>query len=550
MPNENKSKPRKQKVLNIYAKDLKGNPIHVDEAESGRKGYYCLGCDKEMEARKSKIQTRSSYFAHVPTNVETEKKCTYSDETYRHKLAKEILQRIKKIKVPNLYKYPPFNTEGGAYKIQDSKFIDAAFVKNEIQFYENEEGIIQYGRNLEFKEGGEKHLLIQPDVTFFNKNGDPILFVEIVATHKVDFNKLLKLKRLGVDAIQVSIPKSSPEEIENTFYKTSRTEWLFNYEQETTSYISLPKENDQRVPSNNEFQRKLFEQYESYECKKAEINNLIRAIKKCLGSESYRSIERKLRSELFRVEENTKKHQRRLDDIRNEASRNAKKRTESKRKRLEEEEATFRTAKEGFQREINDMEGRYQRKRSEIIKSGENLVKKFTESTRDLRANCSGRIERIREQLETFGRTPTALENEIRRLELEEREVTENISNQIGRIGREQEEITSRRASLGKEYEYVKDGIRAEFREKERNLESRTNHVRGQLKKETEGYRRRVFEAVKNKDSEGGEPINKRIKKLLYERRTLLSIRDGKEDIKRLKTIKRILESGEFKKWI
>lgn len=88
---------------NVYANNVKGKVIHISEACSGRKGYFCLGCERELQAIISKIENRISYVRHDLKAVKNQKKCTYSDETYRHKLAKEILQRIKKIKVPVVY---------------------------------------------------------------------------------------------------------------------------------------------------------------------------------------------------------------------------------------------------------------------------------------------------------------------------------------------------------------------------------------------------------------------------------------------------------------
>jgi hypothetical protein len=46
-----------------------------------------------MQAKKG--DKKSHNFAHDPKDVDTKGKCTYSDETYRHKLAKEVFQVIK-----------------------------------------------------------------------------------------------------------------------------------------------------------------------------------------------------------------------------------------------------------------------------------------------------------------------------------------------------------------------------------------------------------------------------------------------------------------------
>lgn len=85
----------KNKDNHVYARNIKGEERYIMHPDviRGRKGYRCIGCDEEMEARKGpKLQ----YFAHVPTDVKNGRKCTFSNETYRHKIAKEILQILKR----------------------------------------------------------------------------------------------------------------------------------------------------------------------------------------------------------------------------------------------------------------------------------------------------------------------------------------------------------------------------------------------------------------------------------------------------------------------
>ena len=86
---------------NVYAYDCHRDVRHISEVESGKNGYHCIGCSYEMIARKGPL--RQNHFSHAPRNLLDKVECTYSDETYRHKLAKEILQREKKIRVPAVY---------------------------------------------------------------------------------------------------------------------------------------------------------------------------------------------------------------------------------------------------------------------------------------------------------------------------------------------------------------------------------------------------------------------------------------------------------------
>lgn len=151
---------------NEYAKNLKNEVVYILDplVKSGRKGYYCMGCGQEMQARKGEI--RKKHFAHDPKDVAQENKCTYSDETYRHYLAKKILSEIKEIKVPNLYKYPPNSIDGKPYLIRESHIIKAFKVHEELAFYENNNGEICWEKKDTLQEDKGDNLLIRPDVSF------------------------------------------------------------------------------------------------------------------------------------------------------------------------------------------------------------------------------------------------------------------------------------------------------------------------------------------------------------------------------------------------
>lgn len=539
---------KKSKVVNIYAKDIKGNPVHAGEVARGRKGYYCLGCDKEMEARKGEV--RAPYFAHISGAAQTEKKCTYSDETYRHKLAKEILQRTKTIKVPNLYKYPPPRIDGLANKLDEAKFINATYVKNEVQFYENEKGEIRFGRNIDFEKSSQKHLLIQPDVTFFDEDKTPILFIEIVATHKVDKDKLLKLKRLGIDTIQVSIPKDSPERIENTFKNTSRTEWLFNYEQEKAKYIFLPQTHGQGILPISEFRKKLLRTTESFECRSSQIKDLIRRIKQCLESEPYLSVGRNFNSEISRVKRNTEEHQGRLIELREKANRSAIEATKHEREKLKSEEAEFSTEENRFTIESEDLEQRYLHKRDSLQAGINNIEQKIKEAEIYLKTRFQKKVQLIKEGIEARREGTGNFRCQIERLDNEEREVVKNLSNKIREIDREQDTIRTRRESLQKQYDGIEAEIIRDFNRKRGELESRIRKIIKEFEKEESEYRRQVSEAVKGRDCEGTASIHGRIQGILNKQRILFNISKERDTYTEMGIVKKILDSGNFKEWL
>lgn len=221
-------KDRNKEEQNEFAENVKGKIIYILDAESGKKGYFCIGCKTQMQAVKSKIRGRKSYFRHDATDVKkNQRECTFSNQNYRHSQAMSILNRIKRIKVPTLYKYPPKNSEGKAIKLKDSEFIEAKYTKSELTFYETDDGDVNFGKNPSID---NRNLLIRPDVTFFNAQNEPILLIEIVVTHKIDSEKLAKIKRLGINTVQITIPKDSLENIEKSFSIGRQIKWIHNNE--------------------------------------------------------------------------------------------------------------------------------------------------------------------------------------------------------------------------------------------------------------------------------------------------------------------------------
>jgi hypothetical protein len=263
-----------------WAYDIKDNHIHISKATSGKRGYFCIGCKKEMIAVVNfKDLSHKQYFRHDVVN-EHEAKCTYSDETTRHKIAKNILQQLKEIKVPAIYSFPPPGTIGKPVLIRKERFIKAHSIQIERTFYEDENGKVRWGSKADSEVEGRNYL-IRPDVIFLDNEGQPILFIELVAKHKVTEEKKIKINRLGIDTVQVRLPIESQEEIERTFKIIERTKWVYNYEQESTEYVSVSKTSGEAISPVDEIQGELLE--ETYSCRTAEIRNLLFAIKKCLG---------------------------------------------------------------------------------------------------------------------------------------------------------------------------------------------------------------------------------------------------------------------------
>ncbi|XOV91510.1 MAG: hypothetical protein ACFHWX_15005 [Bacteroidota bacterium] len=514
---------------NEYALTAEDKEIYITDAPSGRKGYYCLGCKKEMQAVRSKDPKRRSYFRHDPKFVDPNKKCTYSDETYRHKLAKEILDRIKSIKVPTVKKYPPKGVDGPPNILIEPKLVKAHEVLIERQFFESDDGEVYYGRNPATK---FKHLLIKPDVAFLNEKGKPFLFIEIVATHKVSSEKYRKIKRLSIDTVQVRIPKDSPQEIERTFSITQNTRWVFNNEEQRAEYVPVSKSHPNGTPAPIELERELFE--ENYTCRATQIGNLVRSIERCLQSESYIEIEKRLRSEIQRVEGNTAKNRARNEKLRG----GAKDRIYSE---FEEKLRAVRIETESVEKEHKELEGRYYRKREEL-----------DESERKAQSDYEGTIE-------SYGGAGKTLGERKREIKEEEARIQRDIEEALRAIERDQ----AYRASIPERFRIRTKQMEEEFQLRIRKTEEDTRKIQKEESelpakfKQLEDEARLRFDrlqkefagAIERRDGSGDRKGFEDISKLLQRRQRINDYKNAQQLNKTKRAAWECFESKAWKSW-
>lgn len=479
-----------QHTENVFAFNDEFKIIYIDDVayvdRGTHKKYFCLGCKRQMQAVKPQTLRKAHFRHHVKPNS-NETKCTYSDETYRHQLAKANAIDLKKIKVPSVYKFSPNKNEEKAFLIKESEFIEAHSVINEHYLFENDNGEIQVAKHYNELEGN--HLFIKPDTIFLDENKNPILIVEFVATHKPDQQKLMKLKRLGINAIQVSVPKSSPEEIKDLFFKTNRTKWLFNHEENKADYFQLSESNARRVFEIDFEQRRLFE--EGYACRKAQLGDFIRAIRRVLESESYKDTERNLRSEIRRVEENTEREAAELEELRRNHIESG---VTQHRKRRDD----VGNRKKEFQDYRSNLEERYFRKREEVITEQEYTDK----SNRKVENDLSGRrtSERdIESVIEETRRIIRDLESEIVVEEGEDFEIPimdREIRGRLHEDFREEEEdiesrirsIVEQAKALPKNTRECRNKMGENYRSKIADLQLKINGVEAASRKECENF--------------------------------------------------------------
>lgn len=521
-----------------WAYDVRDNYIHISKAISGKKGYFCIGCKKEMIAVVNfKDPSHKQYFRHDVVS-EQEAKCTYSDETTRHKIAKSILQQLGEIKVPATYSFPPTGMPGKPSLIQKERFIKAHSIQVERTFYEDENGQIRWGSKADSEVPG-RHYLIKPDVIFLNQEGQPILFIELVAKHKITDEKKVKIKRLGIDTVQVRLPVESQEEIERTFKVIERTKWVYNYEQESTKYVPVSKTSGETVSPVDEIQGELLE--ETYSCRTAEIRNLLFAIKKCLGSESYRTIEELFRREISRVEGNSEAERERASRIQEGIDLQVESEFGGEMDRFRNEENSVATQEKDFREHCENLEDRYNKKREELERE-EAALRERIKTEVGAEGFGSFDVERrereLREQTEAIERSIAKEETAIRQLELDIEKLPERA---------EREETNYREKTLGLE----KNEERAceELRKSIADLPNRLKETRRDLEGRQQQEDLRNAERIKNRDGSGITELSGSIKGILENWRLLNNYQNEFNVAKRYNKAYQCFKEGRYKNW-
>ena len=427
-----------------YAKDAEGNIVLIRDARSGRGGYYCFDCHKELQAVHRHVPRTVSYFRHDPKYAaEPGFRCAYSDETTRHQLGKQILQRLARIKVPAVVKRAPDGQEGAPMVISVAKEVHAHVVRTEVFFFLNEQGGIGWSQ----KRPNEAEFLIRVDVAFFDKHDNPTLLIELAATHRVDEEKRARLILLGIDAVEVSLPTGYPEEIEEACLSTERTKWLHNEAEHKASYVRPTNISRGGVQEPDGHQGVIPD--EKFGCRRARIGILIRAIEKCLGTEQYCEAEYRLESDISRAKERSKRTEAELRDRRSRDRTRIEKRFAEEMERLGKGEAEIEGAEAEFGGQEKDLERRYHKKAAELDdqeldlreqEDGENLSPQFVEKESE-RVNRSfekarfGVVAELRTRFALYRDDQRNQEAEQRSLEAEQH----RIESENERIGREEE---------------------------------------------------------------------------------------------------------------
>lgn len=525
---------------NDWANNIEGNPIHITQAESGAKGYYCMGCSKEMQAVKRKIKEYKSYFRHHVKDVDNSKtECVHASREYREKLAFFYFMRTRQITVPAVYKFPPKGVEGFPNLLKEKETIFAHKVDKEVTFFEDEDGVIHWGKDVKVE---ERYLWIRPDAVFFDKEGKPILFIEFVVTHKPDIDKLNKLQRLGINTVQIIIPKLPEVELEKEISKVSKVKWTYNEIESNTEYVPISEGNTEGIPSIDDDQRKLFE--ESYKCRAAQVGNLIRSITRCLESQSYKRTERLFEQEIQRIEKATREYHSRLDEIQEGIENEIYSELANRREEIDKGKDELAKDEKLWNERYSELETRYYKRRREI---------------REERANISRKIEL------KFGIEKT--ENEIRReFEYKERLVEseqKTISERQGRILRDiesesrfKDNFESRRESLKREFSELEikeqesfKRLKDDFESKAPNYKELEAEIDTTIRSDIERRYKQIAKRVDKRDIQGGDELSERIKSILELRGLFDSYTNAQAAIEKYRKGIQLIKNGTWKEW-
>ena len=151
-----------------------GAPVSVREVESGLAcGCLCPACGERLVAKKGARMLH--HFSHHRGGD-----CAYGYETSLHLMAKELLRRAGRLVIPAVR--VEFNTRKDAETVAEAREIAVDQVELECHL----EGVV-------------------PDVVV--TSGGKRLFVEIFVTHRVDGEKLARLREMGVSTLEIDLSR-------------------------------------------------------------------------------------------------------------------------------------------------------------------------------------------------------------------------------------------------------------------------------------------------------------------------------------------------------
>lgn len=186
----------------VYGITPTGETVHISQVVRGlRCDCRCPACDRPLVAKKGTKQLH--HFAHYNRAVT----CSNVAETNAHIWAKEVLEREKKLTIPEI-----------------------------VAEHEGHREIVSPARIYEFVHARlEKRIdTIVPDVVLVTANGAQLI-VEVRVTHACEMAKLEKLQNDGLSAVEIDLRRfrtsTDREAVEDALLSSAPREWLSNAKQ-------------------------------------------------------------------------------------------------------------------------------------------------------------------------------------------------------------------------------------------------------------------------------------------------------------------------------
>jgi len=200
---------------------LKNDIVYIDEVENGEScNCVCLGCNDNLIAKNNLKNINRHHFAHKT------KDCGYSNESALHKLAKQLLRKQNFIVLPPL-------TSKSITIIKKSKIY---FDKILIEDQDN----ITLGSHT-------NNTFIKPDCIAFKNNEK--LIIEIKVTHKVDDEKLEKIKKLNISTIEIDFSDAvlSRNRVNEILSTSIKSKWIHNSKEQKLLNKALERYDGYRI---------------------------------------------------------------------------------------------------------------------------------------------------------------------------------------------------------------------------------------------------------------------------------------------------------------
>jgi len=539
-----------------------GGVIHILKVrESGRHDFTCVGCGKPMQAILRKIYGLKPYFRHDVQDVPAAQRCTFSNEQYRRTVALNTLQLERQLYLPPIYKLPPKGIEGLAIPILPGQRLEFSSMTRSQYIFQSPDGSINFSNEV-LPEPEE--LLLIADAVCYNEDEEPVLLILLSdgKRRKMDALLMAALAQLRINTVVITPAKASPEEIHTGVLTGKNTKWLYHDDERQFDYLSLSADLTGAISSADIDQGQLFA--ETFDCRKAEINNLIRAVNKYLGTEPYRTAEEHNRRVIGKTELAIGRAEERRDEFEKQYREGSVAVHRIELDAIDERRERFKREKGDFDRTAQDLEERYLNKKREIeqtakrvegdIHAAQSLALGSGKPIADRRRELEQRIERARDRMDQlYNRELQSISSQRRTIEravASERAAVERLRNLIEKEPGRLEGLLTAKAAEFDQLESNESTAIEQIQTDGENLSERFRAEEEKLGAEFEELRNRAAAAAEGRITQGNTGLSRRFKALMDGRGYFLAITDAQSDLRQHRAAKVFLESAVGEAWL